>query len=69
MLFVGVSPARDESASYVAYGNSLVTDPWGTVLCRAAGEETILYSDLDFIQGGCRAASAPDSLRPPDGPL
>ena len=47
-FFVGVSPARDESASYVAYGNSLVTDPWGTVLCRAAGEETILYSDLDL---------------------
>ena len=45
---VGVSPARDETASYVAYGNSLAVDPWGTVLCRAGAEETILYADLDM---------------------
>ena len=45
---VGVSPARDESASYVAYGNSIAVDPWGTVLCRADGAEAILYADLDF---------------------
>jgi len=45
---VGVSPARDERASYVAYGNSLAVDPWGTVLCRAGGEETTLYAQLDF---------------------
>ena len=27
---VGTSPARDESASYVAWGHSVVCDPWGT---------------------------------------
>ena len=32
----------------MAYGNSLAVDPWGTVLCRAGGEETILYADLDL---------------------
>lgn len=47
---VGVSPARDEAASYVAYGNSLAVDPWGTVLCRAGAEETILYADLDMAR-------------------
>ena len=47
---VGVSPARDEHASYVSYGNSLASDPWGTVLCRADGEETILYADLDLTR-------------------
>ena len=45
---VGVSPARDKHASYVAYGNSLAVDPWGTVLCRAGAEEAILYADLDI---------------------
>ena len=45
---VGVSPARDEQASYVAYGNSLAVDPWGTVLCRAGAEETTLLADLDL---------------------
>lgn len=45
---VGVSPARDETASYVAYGNSMAADPWGAVVCRAGPEETTLYADLDL---------------------
>ena len=45
---VGVSPARDEAGSYVAYGNSIAVDPWGAVLCRAGAEETTLYADLDL---------------------
>lgn len=45
---VGVSPARDETASYVAYGNSIAVDPWGNVLCRADGEETTLLAELDL---------------------
>ena len=47
---VGVSPARDETGSYVAYGNSLAVDPWGTVLCRAGAEEVTLYADLDMAR-------------------
>lgn len=47
---VGVSPARNEAAGYVAYGNSLAVDPWGTVLCRAGGEADTLYADLDFAR-------------------
>lgn len=43
---VGVAPARDESASYVSYGNSIAVDPWGTVLCRAGTGKEILYADL-----------------------
>jgi predicted amidohydrolase len=45
---IGVSPARDVSTCYVAYGNSLAVDPWGSLLTRADGEETILYADLDL---------------------
>ena len=45
---VGVAPARDESASYVAYGNSIVAEPWGSVLCRAGAEAATLYADLDL---------------------
>lgn len=45
---VGVSPARDEAGPYVAYGNSIAVDPWGTVLCRAGAEEAMLYTDLDL---------------------
>ena len=49
-FIAGVSPARDEAASYMAYGNSLAADPWGTVLCRAGAEETTLYADLNLEQ-------------------
>ncbi len=45
---VGVSPARDENGSYVAYGSSMAADPWGTVLCRAGAQEATLYADLDL---------------------
>ncbi len=47
---VGVSPARNENASYVAYGNSIAVDPWGTVLCRAGAEAVTLYADLDMAR-------------------
>lgn len=49
---VGVSPARNELASYVAYGNSIAVDPWGTVLCRADAGEEIRYADLDLTKIG-----------------
>lgn len=45
---VGVSPARDETASYVAYGHSIAVDPWGRVLCRAGSGEATLYADLSL---------------------
>ena len=45
---VGVSPARDESAAYVAYGNSIAVDPWGSVVCRAGAGAELLYADLDL---------------------
>ena len=47
-MTTGVSPARDENGPYVAYGNSIAVDPWGTVLCRADSEADILYAELDF---------------------
>lgn len=47
---IGVSPARDEDGTYVAYGNSIAADPWGSVLCRAGSTPVILYADLDFTR-------------------
>jgi predicted amidohydrolase len=47
VFLAGASPARDESGGYTAYGNSLVADPWGTVICRAGKDEEIIYADLD----------------------
>lgn len=43
------SPARDEKADYVAYGNSMLVDPWGEVVAKADdGEECIIAADVDW---------------------
>ncbi|PWY64866.1 carbon-nitrogen hydrolase [Aspergillus piperis CBS 112811] len=41
------SPARDMSASYHAYGHSLVVDPSANVLAETEEKEDIIYADLD----------------------
>jgi len=48
LFMAGCAPARDEKGSYVSYGHSIVTDPWGTVIAEADEKEQILYADLDM---------------------
>ncbi|NWZ32907.1 NIT2 amidase, partial [Asarcornis scutulata] len=43
-----ISPARDEKASYVAWGHSTVVNPWGEVIAKAGAEETVIYTDIDL---------------------
>ncbi|KAF7711937.1 omega-amidase NIT2 [Silurus meridionalis] len=40
------SPARDESANYVAWGHSSVVNPWGEVITKAQSEESVVYADI-----------------------
>lgn len=47
---VGTSPARDESASYVAWGNSMVCDPWGAVLRQCGAGEEVAVTELDMTR-------------------
>jgi predicted amidohydrolase len=42
------SPARDDTASYVAWGHSMVVDPWGTVLAEAGVGEELVFATMDF---------------------
>ncbi len=40
IFMIGISPARNEKAGYIAYGHSLIVDPWGEIVWKAgAGEE------------------------------
>ena len=41
------SPARDMSATYNAWGHSMVVDPMAKVLAEAEEAETIIYADLE----------------------
>lgn len=50
LFMAGCSPARDENASYVAWGHSVVCDPWGTVLGQLDIEEDVLTVEVDFSE-------------------
>lgn len=41
-----ISPARDVSAGYVAWGHSMVVDPWGKVLVTADVDEEVLITEI-----------------------
>ena len=45
---VGTSPARDEAASYHAWGHSIVTDPWGRVVTQLEEGEALRTVELDL---------------------
>ena len=49
---VGTSPARNEKETYVAWGHSIVCDPWGSVLhqCGAGEEVAVTALDLSRIE-------------------
>ena len=42
------SPARLPESDYVAYGHSLVVDPWGKVLVEAEDGPDVVFADLDI---------------------
>lgn len=47
-IFVAAaSPARDPASGYVAYGHSMLVDPWGEVLHQLDEKESILVSVID----------------------
>ncbi|KAH8358603.1 hypothetical protein KR093_001228, partial [Drosophila rubida] len=48
LFVVTTSPARDPTAEYVAYGHSMIVDPWATVIKCADEGEQILAADVDF---------------------
>lgn len=47
---MGVAPARNEGEEYVSYANSILADPWGTVLARGGAGEEVLVADIDFAR-------------------
>ena len=59
-LFVcAASPARDETASYVAYGHSMAVSPWGEILAEAGEGECELLVELNLAKNDEIRASLP----------
>jgi len=53
VFVASISPARDEGAGYVAWGHSVVLDPWGQVLASVKSEnqgEEIIVADIDLAR-------------------
>ena len=50
VYMAGCSPARDENASYVAWGHSIVVDPFGKILSQLDEKESILYQEMDLAE-------------------
>jgi len=48
VFMVGTSPARDEYASYQAWGHSVITDPWGRVLMEMDETEQVKVTEIDM---------------------
>lgn len=44
----GCSPARNEEASYHAYGHSIITSPWGEVEAELDEKPGIVLQDIDL---------------------
>jgi predicted amidohydrolase len=47
-LYMVATDQYGENARMLAYGNSMVVDPWGTVIARGRDQEEIIYSEIDL---------------------
>ncbi|XP_058466170.1 omega-amidase NIT2-like [Malaya genurostris] len=43
-----ISPARDKEAGYIAWGHSMVVDPWAKVVASAKEHEDIVLADVNL---------------------
>eukprot|EP00850_Spirogloea_muscicola_P019340 SM000188S03835 [mRNA] locus=s188:108604:110864:- [translate_table: standard] len=53
------SPARDDKASYIAWGHSIVTGPFAETVAAAEHEETTIYADIDVNEIKTRRMNMP----------
>lgn len=47
VYLAAASPSMNTDLSYVAYGHSMIVDPWGRVVARAGADEEIIYATVD----------------------
>jgi len=47
VYMAATSPARNKDLSYIAYGHSMIVDPWGRVIAQAGYGEEIIYATID----------------------
>jgi predicted amidohydrolase len=48
VFVVAVSPASNNESNYVAYGHSMVVNPWGDILNQGEYDEEIIYAQVNL---------------------
>lgn len=48
VYFIAASPSRKLDSPYVAYGHSLIVDPWGDIISQADEKEAIIYGKINL---------------------
>lgn len=48
LFVVAVSPASNNESNYVAYGHSMVANPWGEILNKGRYDEEIIYAQVNL---------------------
>lgn len=41
-----ISPARDAEAGYIAWGHSMIVDPWAKIVTKAEADEAVIMAEL-----------------------
>ena len=47
-VYIVAADQIGKKSEFTAYGNSMVVDPWGTVIARAPDRPGILYAEIDL---------------------
>ncbi|QOR35987.1 carbon-nitrogen hydrolase family protein [Clostridium sp. 'deep sea'] len=48
LYMIGCAPARNTKSTYVSFGNSLVTNPWGEVEVALDEKQNVVVTEIDF---------------------
>ena len=48
IFMAAASTARNEKLSYISYGHSMITGPWGEILAQGDEKENIIYANIDL---------------------
>jgi omega-amidase len=44
-----ISPARDPAAGYIAWGHSMIVDPWAQIVTKTEADEAVIMAELGKI--------------------
>lgn len=50
VYFIAASPSRNLDSPYIAYGHSLIVDPWGNVVAEADENESVIIKELNLMK-------------------